>query len=178
MEEALPFSKLQETFCFWLNHTFCLSDAFNTIHFHSSSNHAFDRNWSWHFFHDLVTIQHLKLHFIFTTFLESFNIRHLLHSFGCNCWFFLHLTMGKRKSDSELVRFSWKRNKKYDFLLLSEVQSRNPFVFKNPKPVWDEIAKTLQENSLKMKVTFRSCRDRVNELLKMHRRNERRSNAA
>lgn len=86
--------------------------------------------------------------------------------------------MGKRKSESELVRFSWKRNKNYDTLLLSEVQSRNPFAFKNSKPVWDEIAKTLQESPLQMRVTFRSCRDRVHDLLKSYRRNERRSNAA
>lgn len=86
--------------------------------------------------------------------------------------------MGKRKADVELVKFVWKRNRNYDIMLLSEVQSRNPYAFKNSKSVWEEIASELQKGSLQMKVTFRSCRERVSELLKVHRLNERRSNAA
>lgn len=85
--------------------------------------------------------------------------------------------MGKRKSDGDLVRF-WKRNARYDFMLLSEVETRNPFAFRNAKPVWEEISKHLQECSLKMKVTGRSCRERVNELLKTHRRKDRQSQVA
>lgn len=86
--------------------------------------------------------------------------------------------MGKRKCDNELVRFVWKRNVEYDVMLMSEVQERNPFAFKNVKPVWNEIAQALRNCSLQMKVTDRSCRERATELLKMHRQKERRSNAA
>lgn len=83
--------------------------------------------------------------------------------------------MVKRKCAEELVRFVWKRNSMYDIELLLEVQSKNPFAFHNQKPVWNDIAKTLQVGDLKMKVTERSCRDRIVELLKMHRQNERQS---
>lgn len=43
-------------------------------------------------------------------------------------------------------------------MLLMEVQSKNPFAFKNQKPVWNEIAKTLQNSTLQMKVTNQSCK--------------------
>lgn len=57
-------------------------------------------------------------------------------------------------------------------MLLEEVQTKNPFAFKNQKSVWADIAKVLAEGPLKMKVTDRSCRERVTELLKIHRRDE------
>lgn len=66
----------------------------------------------------------------------------------------------------------------YDVMLLSEVQSRNPSAFNNQKPVWVEIAKILQNGDLKMKVTGRSCRDRVMHLLKAHRKNEHQSSTS
>lgn len=69
-------------------------------------------------------------------------------------------------------RFVWKRNIKYDLQLLHEVNSKNPFAFNNQKPVWMDVAKSLQEGHLKMKVTDRSCRERVTELLKKHRKDE------
>lgn len=78
----------------------------------------------------------------------------------------------KRKSDDQLIRFMWNRNIEYDYFLLLEVQSRNPFCFKKPKPVWEDIAKTLRECELKMKVNPRNCRERVTELLKRHRKEE------
>lgn len=86
--------------------------------------------------------------------------------------------MGKRKSDSELVRFSWKRNNNYDIMLLSEMQAKNPLAFKNSKPAWESIAMELQKCPLQMKVTHRSCRERVSDLIKMHRRKEHESKAA
>ncbi len=87
--------------------------------------------------------------------------------------------MGKRKSDGELVKFVWKRNVEYDVSFLSEVETRNPYAFRNQKVVWEEVAKKLQGGSLNMKkVTFRSCRDRVTDLLKTRRQKERRRKAA
>lgn len=83
--------------------------------------------------------------------------------------------MGKPKSDNELVRFLWRRNPKFDVMLLEQVQTKNPFAFKNQKQTWIEIAKVLQEGNLKMKVSDRSCRERVAELLKIHRKGERES---
>lgn len=80
--------------------------------------------------------------------------------------------MGKTKSEDELLRFVWKRNLKYDLQLLCEVESQNPYASDKPKEVWTLIAKILREGALKMKVTERSCRERVNELLKNHRKNE------
>lgn len=76
------------------------------------------------------------------------------------------------EEQNQLSRFVWKRNIKYDLSLLSEVNSRNPFAFNNQKPVWCDVAKALQEGDLTMKVTDRSCRERVAELLKNHRKNE------
>lgn len=73
---------------------------------------------------------------------------------------------------SQSSRFVWKRNVKYDLFLLSEVNSRNPFAFNNQKPVWIDVAEALQKCELKMKVTDRSCRERVAELLKNFRKNE------
>lgn len=81
--------------------------------------------------------------------------------------------MNKRKSEDELLRFVWKRNENYDISLLSEVESRNPYAFQNQKPVWVEVAEVLQEGPLKMKVSDRSCRERVSELLKTHRKDDR-----
>lgn len=83
--------------------------------------------------------------------------------------------MGKRKSEDELVRFLWRRNLKYDLLLLTEVESKNPYACYNQKPVWIDVASALQQGVLQMKVTERSCRDRVTELLKLHRKDELRS---
>ncbi len=80
--------------------------------------------------------------------------------------------MKNKKSDEELTRFVWKRNPRYDVTLLVEVEKRNPYSFHKPKPVWEMIAKTLREGSLKMRVTGRSCRERVNDLLKKHRKEE------
>lgn len=73
---------------------------------------------------------------------------------------------------SQSSRFVWKRNIKYDLFLLGEVNSRNPFAFNNQKPVWIDVAEVLQKCELKMKVTDRSCRERVAELLKNFRKNE------
>lgn len=78
----------------------------------------------------------------------------------------------KQKEESELTKFVWKRNPTYDMSLLYETESRNPFAFNNQKPKWVEIAKVLQDGPLKMKVTDRSCRERVTELLKVHRKEE------
>lgn len=78
----------------------------------------------------------------------------------------------KRKTENQLIRFVWSRNIQYDFYLLLETEAKNPFSFKNQKPVWEEISKILKESDLKMKVTDRSCRDRVNDLLKKHRKEE------
>lgn len=86
--------------------------------------------------------------------------------------------MGKRKCEEELSNFVWKRNFTYDIELLLEVQSKNPFAFRNQKQVWIEIAERLKNGEMKMKVTERSCRDRVTELLKTHRRNERQSDSS
>ncbi|KAG4069800.1 hypothetical protein HA402_006815 [Bradysia odoriphaga] len=86
--------------------------------------------------------------------------------------------MPKRKCDGELVKFVWKRNVKYDVMLLSEVEAKNPFAFKNAKRTWEEIADVLQKCPLQMKVTHRSCRERVSELLKVHRGEEQRSKKA
>lgn len=80
--------------------------------------------------------------------------------------------MSRRKSEGELVRFVWSRNAEYDYLLLLEVKSRNPFSFKKQKSIWEDIANALQECELKMKVSPRSVRERVTELLKKHRKNE------
>lgn len=56
--------------------------------------------------------------------------------------------------------------------LLTEVETINPFAFKNQKQAWDEIAKNLQNSDLKMAVTERSCRDRMNMLLKDFKKDE------
>lgn len=80
--------------------------------------------------------------------------------------------MSKRKSEDKLVRFVWSRNCEFDYLLLTEVQARNPFAFKKPKQVWEDVAKALQLCKLKMKVTARSCRERIGDLLKKHRKEE------
>ena len=86
--------------------------------------------------------------------------------------------MSRRRSSELQVRFSWKRNPQYDLMLLTEVESQNPFAFKRPKPIWDEIATTLQESNLQMKVTGRSCKDRALDLIVMHRRDELQSSRA
>ncbi len=78
----------------------------------------------------------------------------------------------KRKSEDQLIRFVWSRKIEYDHFLLLEVQTRNPFSFKKPKTVWEDVANTLQESELKMKVNSRNCRERVTELLKRHRKEE------
>lgn len=78
--------------------------------------------------------------------------------------------MKNKKNDDQLVRFVWKRKPEYDLSLLLEVEKRNPYSFDKPKPIWEMVAKSLQK--LKMRVTERSCRDRVNELLKKHRKEE------
>lgn len=80
--------------------------------------------------------------------------------------------MTKRMNVAESGRFLWRRNVKFDIMLLGEVQTQNPFAFKIQKPVWVDIAKVLQEGPLKMQVTDRSCRDRVIDLLKTHRKEE------
>lgn len=79
--------------------------------------------------------------------------------------------MGKRKAEDELSRFVWKRKSEYDMNLLDQVQGYNPFAFNNQKRSWVEVAETLRED-FHMKVTDRSCRERVSELLKSHRQNE------
>lgn len=84
----------------------------------------------------------------------------------------LSYEMGKRKSEDKLIRFVWSRNSAYDYFLLLEVQNRNPFSFKKPKQVWEDVAAVLRTSELKMKVTERSCRERVMELLKKHRKQE------
>lgn len=78
----------------------------------------------------------------------------------------------RRKKETELIRFVWSRRQEYDTAVLQETQARNPFPCKNQKLIWDDIAKTLQEGELKMKVTDRSCRERVSELLKKYRKDE------
>lgn len=80
--------------------------------------------------------------------------------------------MSKKKSAKELVRFVWSRKIEYDLFLLLEVQDRNPYSFKKSKPVWEEVAESLRKCELKMRVTDRSCRERVAELLKKHRKDE------
>lgn len=80
--------------------------------------------------------------------------------------------MSKKKSEKELVRFVWSRKIEYDLFLLLEVQDRNPFSFKKSKHVWEEVAESLRKCELQMKVTDRSCRERVGELLKKHRKDE------
>ncbi len=82
------------------------------------------------------------------------------------------MSLKYKKSEDKLIRFVWSRRIDYDFLLLLEVQEKNPYSFKNSKPIWEEIAKNLRFGELKMKVTQRSCRDRVNELLKKFRKEE------
>lgn len=81
--------------------------------------------------------------------------------------------MGKRKADSELERFVWKRHIRYDIQLLSEVEELKPYASKNQKPAWDSIAENLQDHPVPMNVTSRCCRDRVTDLLKSHRKGER-----
>ena len=92
---------------------------------------------------------------------------------SADCHFQLkNMFKAKRKTENQLIRFVWSRNLQYDFYLLLETEAKNPFSFKNQKPVWEEISKILKESDLKMKVTDRSCRDRVNDLLKKHRKEE------
>ena len=74
--------------------------------------------------------------------------------------------------DCNSKRFFWKRNIKYDLQLLSEVNSRNPYSLSNQKEIWQNVAKALQNSYLKMKVTGRSCRDRVTELLKNYHKDD------
>lgn len=82
------------------------------------------------------------------------------------------MTANAKTSEKELIRFVWKRNPRYDLILLGEVESKNPYAFNKQKGVWFEIANVLQNCALKMKVTDRSCRERVTELLKSHRKSE------
>lgn len=86
--------------------------------------------------------------------------------------------MANVESENNAGRFVWKRNIQFDLLLLAEVNSKNPYAFNNQKPYWMDVAKCLQDSQLKMKVTDRSCRERVDELLKSHRKNEDKSNRA
>lgn len=86
--------------------------------------------------------------------------------------------MGKRKCAENLVRFVWKRNPMYDVLLLSQVKSKNPYSFDNQKSVWTDIANVLQKGALKMKVTERSCRERVTHLLETYRQNDGQSDSS
>lgn len=74
----------------------------------------------------------------------------------------------------ELVkrRFRWKRNVEYDIALLSETESFNPFVTKKNADVWKQVATKLKESQLKMPVTDRSCRERVQKLLEQFRQEE------
>lgn len=81
--------------------------------------------------------------------------------------------MGKRKAESELERFVWKRNIQYDIQLLTEIEQFNPFATKHQKPAWDEISLNLRDSPIAMNVTSRSCRERVTELLRQHRKGER-----
>lgn len=83
-----------------------------------------------------------------------------------------------QKLEKELTKFVWKRNENYDITLLYETEARNPYAFSNQKPTWMQIAKVLQDGPLKMKVTDRSCRERVMELLKTHRKEESESSVA
>lgn len=80
--------------------------------------------------------------------------------------------MGKRKADDELSRFVWKRNPQYDIALLYQVEAFNPFALTNQKTGWIDISNALKESELRMKVSDRSCRERVTELLKTHRKDE------
>lgn len=82
------------------------------------------------------------------------------------------MKMNYKKSEDKLIRFVWSRRTEYDHLLLLEVQAKNPYAFKNSKPIWEDIAKNLQMGDLKMKVSHRSCRERANELLKKFRKEE------
>lgn len=82
------------------------------------------------------------------------------------------IKMNNKKKDDQLLRFVWKRKLEYDLSLLLEVQKRNPYSFHKPKPIWEMVSKSLREGTLKMRVTERGCRERVNELLKKHRKNE------
>lgn len=66
----------------------------------------------------------------------------------------------------------------FDLLLLAEVNSKNHYAFNNQKPCWMDVAKCLQDSQLKMKVTDRSCLERVAELLKSHHKSEDKSNRA
>lgn len=81
--------------------------------------------------------------------------------------------MGKRKADNELERFVWKRNIHYDIQLLNEVEQFNPFATKHQKAAWEQISLNLRESPIAMNATSRSCRERVTELLKQHRKGER-----
>ena len=97
-----------------------------------------------------------------------------IHTLKC-CEHFgniLQFKMGKKVKETQLTKFVWKRNPQYDLELLAQVECKNPFAFKKDKPIWEDIAKTLQEGNLKMKVTERSCRDRTKDLLKNHRKDE------
>ena len=80
--------------------------------------------------------------------------------------------MTKRKGSGGGNRFSWKRNPKFDILLLQEVESKNPFAFGKPKPIWEDIAVSLQNSDFKLKVTARSCRERTSDLLESFRKDE------
>lgn len=79
---------------------------------------------------------------------------------------------GKRKAEEDLTKFVWKRNRRYDFELLSQVELFNPYACDNPKTIWTEVADTLKDGALQMKVTDRSCRERTTELIKIHRAGE------
>ena len=80
--------------------------------------------------------------------------------------------MTRRKASGSGLQFSWKRNPKSDILLLQEVESKNPFAFAKPKPIWEEIALSLQNSDLQLNVTDRSCRERTSDLLECFRKDE------
>jgi len=64
-------------------------------------------------------------------------------------------------------RFEFRSNPKYDLALLTEAEGINPYASAGTsKAAWTEVATNLQRCVLKMPVTERSCKKRVELLLK------------
>jgi len=73
-----------------------------------------------------------------------------------------------------MARFHFKNDIKFDEALLSETVTTNPFSVPKlkAKPLWEAVAKSLQECQLKMEVSERGARERVTKLLTEFRKGE------
>ena len=76
-----------------------------------------------------------------------------------------------------MSRFSFIKRSECYLALLRETESINPFSVPTAKSIslWDEVAVNLQSCPLQMKVTGRSCRERVSKLIAEFKGDESRS---